>query len=90
MQKPHTDATTSVQDVAESGAPDDAGARGGDKSTTPSAQSQGTVLRPEYAQCRTKALPSDLARVVKAWPELPEAIKAGVLAMVKAATGDRR
>ena len=26
----------------------------------------------------------DLARVVKAWPELPEAIKAGILAMVKA------
>ena len=27
----------------------------------------------------------DLAAVVAAWPELPEAIKAGILAMVKAA-----
>jgi hypothetical protein len=29
----------------------------------------------------------DLAVVVAAWPELPEAIKAGILAMVKAAAG---
>jgi hypothetical protein len=27
----------------------------------------------------------DLAAIVAAWPELPEAIKAGILAMVKAA-----
>jgi len=26
----------------------------------------------------------DLAAVVEAWPELPEALKAGILAMVKA------
>ncbi len=30
-------------------------------------------------------LPPDLADVVNAWPTLPEAIKAGILAMVKAA-----
>ncbi len=29
----------------------------------------------------------DLAAVVDAWPELPEAIRAGILAMVKAASG---
>ena len=28
-----------------------------------------------------------MAAVVDAWPELPEAIKAGILAMVKAASG---
>ncbi len=28
----------------------------------------------------------DLAAVVKAWPELPEAVKAGIVAMVKAAS----
>jgi hypothetical protein len=31
-------------------------------------------------------VPSDLAAVVNAWPALPEAIRAGILAMVKAAT----
>ena len=29
--------------------------------------------------------PPDLAAVVEAWPELPEALKAGIVAMVKAA-----
>jgi len=32
------------------------------------------------------ALPADLAAVVKAWATLPEPIKAGVLAMVRAAS----
>jgi hypothetical protein len=31
------------------------------------------------------AFPIDLAAVMDAWPTLPEAIKAGILAMVKAA-----
>ena len=31
------------------------------------------------------ALPDDLAAVVKAWENLPEAVKVGILAMVKAA-----
>ena len=31
----------------------------------------------------------DLAAVVRAWPKLPEAVRAGILAMVKA-TGERR
>jgi len=29
----------------------------------------------------------DLAAVVNAWPELPEAIKAGIVVMIKAASG---
>ncbi len=29
----------------------------------------------------------DLSAVVAAWPELPEAIRAGIVAMVKAASG---
>jgi hypothetical protein len=32
-------------------------------------------------------LPTDLAEVLTAWPDLPEAIKAGILAMVKAVSG---
>src|SRR5262245_50844904 len=35
--------------------------------------------------CNTNA---DLAAVVAAWPELPEAIRAGILAIVKAASSD--
>jgi hypothetical protein len=31
----------------------------------------------------------DLAAVVEAWPTLPAAIRAGILAMVKAASGAR-
>jgi hypothetical protein len=34
-------------------------------------------------------LTPDPAAVVDAWPELPEVIKAGILAMVKAASGSR-
>jgi hypothetical protein len=33
--------------------------------------------------------PPGLAAVVAAWPKLPEAIKAGILAMVKAASGSQ-
>jgi hypothetical protein len=35
----------------------------------------------------TRDLPPDLARVVNAWPRLPEAIKACVLAMIQAMGG---
>jgi hypothetical protein len=31
--------------------------------------------------------PPELAEVVSAWPTLPEAIRAGILAMVRAASG---
>lgn len=30
----------------------------------------------------------DLARVVKAWPDLPEPVRRGILAMVEAAKGE--
>jgi hypothetical protein len=33
-------------------------------------------------------LPTDLARVIDAWPTLPEPIRAGILAMVRAAAED--
>jgi hypothetical protein len=32
----------------------------------------------------------DLAAVMAAWPELPEAIKAGIVVMVKATYGNRQ
>ena len=34
-------------------------------------------------------LPDDLTAIVKAWPELPAAIRAGILAMVQAAKESR-
>jgi len=37
-------------------------------------------------QSRT-GLPPDLAEIAAAWPHLPEAVKAGILAMVKASAG---
>jgi hypothetical protein len=42
---------------------------------------------PSATRGATRLLPNDpdLAAVVAAWPELPEAIKAGILAMVKTA-----
>jgi hypothetical protein len=33
----------------------------------------------------SEVIPADLARIIEAWPVLPEAIRAGILAMVKAA-----
>jgi hypothetical protein len=35
-------------------------------------------------------LPQDLQAVVEAWPEHPEAIRAGIVAMVKVAKGDEK
>jgi hypothetical protein len=34
-----------------------------------------------------QAIPADLAAIVDAWPKLPEAIRAGIVAMVKAVSG---
>ena len=47
----------------------------------------GSIRPPTATRNATRLLPDDpgLAAVVDAWPDLPEAIKAGILAMVKAA-----
>jgi hypothetical protein len=34
------------------------------------------------------SIPPDLAAVVDAWPRLPEAVRASILMLVKAALGD--
>ena len=39
---------------------------------------------PADAPCGPVPLPADLSRVVAAWPSLPPAVRAGVLAMVDA------
>jgi hypothetical protein len=38
-----------------------------------------------YSLARESQNDPDLARVVEAWPALPEAIRAGIVAMVRAA-----
>jgi hypothetical protein len=43
----------------------------------------------QRAESNDRALDPDLAAVVDAWPRLPEAVRAGIVAMVKAASGDR-
>jgi len=37
---------------------------------------------PQHVQAQE--LPPDLREIVRAWPKLPQAIRAGILAMVKA------
>ena len=52
----------------------------------------GLVRTPRATRGATRtdvaAPPDDLAAVVDAWPELPGAIRAGILAMVKASTSN--
>jgi hypothetical protein len=57
----------------------------------PSSRQDATESDPIRTPTATKNAPSncvvadvDLAAVVDAWPDLPEAIKAGILAMIKA------
>jgi hypothetical protein len=38
----------------------------------------------------TQNLPPDLRLIVEAWPKLPKAVRAGIVAMVRAAKGERK
>jgi hypothetical protein len=53
-------------------------------SSTPAEHEKGTEKQLDYAECRTENLPPELVRLVKAWPNLPESIRADILAMVQA------
>lgn len=46
-----------------------------------------TSAHPEHVRSMFRNLPPDLAEVVEAWDRLPEAIKAGIVAIVTAARG---
>ncbi|MGA7496848.1 MAG: hypothetical protein WBX00_08980 [Isosphaeraceae bacterium] len=55
-----------------------------------SRQTKRCFLSPLFKSlCPLRVPPPDLAAVVAAWSDLPEAIKAGILAMVKAASLER-
>ena len=62
-----------------------------DKSVTPCEQIQDGALHPNCVLCVHKdsgeSLPPDLRLVTDAWPDMPEAVKAGIVAMVSSATG---
>ena len=49
------------------------------------ADMEGAVLDGVQGRLLLTEKSPDLAAVVKAWPDLPEAVKAGIVAMVKAA-----
>jgi len=53
----------------------------------PRGKSTSSPIRDHFSQLVTYngSLAPDLAAVVGAWPKLPEAMKAGILAMIKAA-----
>ena len=57
------------------------------KGTPGNSLRQGPSRVAEHLPNDTCQTDPDLAAVVAAWPELPEAIKAGILAMVKAIAG---
>jgi hypothetical protein len=42
-----------------------------------------TPERPKRAQIDTRTLSADLARIVAVWPNLPDHIKAAMMALVK-------
>ena len=78
-----------VQTHAESSTCNAGQAGAEDKSATPSQQVQSGVLRPKCVQSVLadspgEALPHDLRAVVDAWPDLPDAVKAGIVAMIRA------
>ena len=58
----------------------------GNPPPTSSQQGKTTASR-QLAPSRAEFLPPDLLAVVAAWPALPTAIKAGIVAMVKASKG---
>ena len=45
---------------------------------------------PSSQQAEAICIPADLRAAITAWPDLPEGIKQGIVAMVKAAGGRRR
>jgi len=81
--------THSAQRPTEPATCEDCQALAQDKCSTLSEQNKDASLRRVYAECRTEALPPELARVVKAWRELPEAIHAAILAMIHSTTGGK-
>ncbi len=71
--KQYTDDTQTLQKSTRAGV-----------SSSPSEHQNDTFLHEKYVICVSE-ISDDLATVVHAWDKLPEAVKAGILAMVNAA-----
>ena len=52
------------------------------KKTCETAKTKWTPKSPKQGEIDTSALPSDLAEIVAAWPELPSAIRSAIVAIV--------
>jgi len=79
------------QSLAKSSSHDGDGCSLKDNTITQPEHSKSTTLQKKYAAFRTKiqdqgkGIPSGLESVIEAWPELPDAIRSGIVAMVRAA-----
>ncbi len=58
-----------------------------DSSGNPHVSTQGGAKSDATGALAAPAMPDDLAGVVAVWADLPAALRAGILAMVKAAKG---
>jgi len=59
---------------------------------TPHSQGNPQPVNPGYTQIRAQISnprPPDLEKVIDAWPSLPKALKAAILAIVNSASADR-
>jgi hypothetical protein len=45
---------------------------------------------PTFTANAQRALPDDLLLIIDRWPSLPDAVKSGILAMVRATTTERK
>ena len=89
-QPGRTQGVTSFNDVHEQSKPASAatGENHSPNRTATEQEQNGDGTPSEKLAIFTGTLPPDLVRVVAAWPRLPDAIKAGMVAMVKAAMDD--
>ena len=48
----------------------------------------GSVTENARSDCVNPSIPADLQQLIDAWPQLPEPVKTGIMAMVRASEGE--